>query len=769
LTAQEEVSDLLEMEEAGKLKQEAVVPEESDATYYEIDRLFNLLMSLNMEIKEAMKRKANVDREWMYVKETHISLENSSRTSLLPGDFNSDRVTLVKKFSSQSKAINESLLLLTRQYREIKEDLDNAQLMFIKAKNPSVAENIMKQLAKSSILIGDIPEPADLYQNYLSMDNKEEIGDVNPDPERYKREVIGDLVTETLRQSSLHRLNQKPSSAIQSNPRHSADDARQSNPSPSVSRPSFRPKPDQLWPSHRQTQPIKSDSSFTEQSLPFSETKDVNDSTHDLERREIEAKPFSERYLAVKQPKSFQAKVNLEGFKVETGTKLAGGPETLSPENQSAGIPFKIKTYRKEMIGELNSILKRHKEGTGLSDGLDCPRVLQLVKNNHHDFHKLLRWLKDMNGSGRKDLELGMSTIYSNLKSNLLKLESSHRFINSNRSAVDFIARHLSRTDHPLVGLAHNNLTQLEAIRHQTLVHICETSSMSSSLQSVGDLDPQKVWEEYLNTKTNFNQILLRLWEVELSDERMADLDDWRGQQQSTHTVPTSLQEIEKKIDEIQRKIDSFSKVDLEKNWSVVEKNLHQLQGLKVEGLISWLTETDTSPDWLYPGLKGHLLQNCYRYRELDNQRRDLNNSWFKLGRKDGVLDISLDVLYSQIRTSMAKVKYASLENGRHRDELRIYATWIHQSKLTGPKRRMVETLLNLAEEKVVEVEKALKLYVEVINSSQEYARDAATVLDKMREEKRKVMSNLIFHIRSNFQIRSIHRKGTYLSPPMIY
>jgi len=81
----------------------------------------------------------------------------------------------------------------------------------------------------------------------------------------------------------------------------------------------------------------------------------------------------------------------------------------------------------------------------------------------------------------------------------------------------------------------------------------------------------------------------------------------------------------------------------------------------------------------------------------------------------------------------------------------------------------MVETLLNLAEEKVVEVEKAVKLYVEVINSSQEYARDAATVLDKMREEKRKVMSNLIFHIRSNFQIRSIHRKGTYLSPPMIY
>ena len=50
--------------------------------------------------------------------------------------------------------------------------------------------------------------------------------------------------------------------------------------------------------------------------------------------------------------------MNLEGFKVETGTKLAGGPETLSPENQ-AGIPFKIKTYRKEMIGELNSILKR--------------------------------------------------------------------------------------------------------------------------------------------------------------------------------------------------------------------------------------------------------------------------------------------------------------------------------------------------------------------------------------------------------------------------
>lgn len=62
----------------------------------------------------------------------------------------------------------------------------------------------------------------------------------------------------------------------------------------------------------------------------------------------------------------------------------------------------------------------------------------------------------------------------------------------------------------------------------------------------------------------------------------MADLDDWRQSEAAGPTKTTADEtvaaNIERQIDEVQRKIDSFTKADMERNWSTVEKDLHVLQ-----------------------------------------------------------------------------------------------------------------------------------------------------------------------------------------------
>ena len=69
------------------------------------------------------------------------------------------------------------------------------------------------------------------------------------------------------------------------------------------------------------------------------------------------------------------------------------------------------------------------------------------------------------------------------------------------------------------------------------------------------------------------------MWDIELSEERVADLDDWRDE--SRDMMLSSLQCKLERIDEVQERIDGFTKVEMEKNWSNVEKNIHILQVLK--------------------------------------------------------------------------------------------------------------------------------------------------------------------------------------------
>ena len=79
---------------------------------------------------------------------------------------------------------------------------------------------------------------------------------------------------------------------------------------------------------------------------------------------------------------------------------------------------------------------------------------------------------------------------------------------------------------------------------------------------------------------TAHSQIRKRLWEVELSEERIADLDDWRQDDGQTKAADAAHKELLVAIDSVQSKIDGFTKADMERNWSAVERDLRTLQVL---------------------------------------------------------------------------------------------------------------------------------------------------------------------------------------------
>merc|ERR1711872_803455 len=214
-------------------------------------------------------------------------------------------------------------------------------------------------------------------------------------------------------------------------------------------------------------------------------------------------------------------------------------------------------------------------------------------------------------------------------------------------------------------------------------------------------------------------------------EEKHYDLDDWRDYTNNSSIYNKNILE---QIDQVQQKIDSFTKQDMENNWTTVQRYIHTLQSLKVESLVAWLNDTKALPNWMSPKLKDVLLCKCEKYIELDRERKEAQNAWSYVLGSDESLNMSLDHLYSDIRKGIAKVKYSHLENDRRRHKLEFYASWLDRYKC-----KKLEDLVNKGLEKVDEVNEAIDLFINVFQSNQkeDQIQDASAILDKLREEVR--------------------------------
>ena len=101
---------------------------------------------------------------------------------------------------------------------------------------------------------------------------------------------------------------------------------------------------------------------------------------------------------------------------------------------------------------------------------------------------------------------------------------------------------------------------------------------------------------------------------------------------------------------------------------------------------------------------------------------------------------------YSKIRGALAGVKYARIENKRHRRELEIYKQWLEDNRenLRDSTSRQLTKLLSRAEGKVGEVDSQFADYVGVLCTAGESSREAKEALETSRTSKRMVMKEVV-------------------------
>ena len=113
-----------------------------------------------------------------------------------------------------------------------------------------------------------------------------------------------------------------------------------------------------------------------------------------------------------------------------------------------------------------------------------------------------------------------------------------------------------------------------------------------------------------------------------------------------------------------------------------------------------------------------------------------------------------LDMAYTRLRTAVNRVKYARIENMRHRQELDVYQQWFNNNKvhLKSSTVSLLEDLITAAGSMVAEADAKLQDYVASLETrDREKIRSQAKVLDKVRSGKREAMTELMQTLKSSW------------------
>ena len=158
----------------------------------------------------------------------------------------------------------------------------------------------------------------------------------------------------------------------------------------------------------------------------------------------------------------------------------------------------------------------------------------------------------------------------------------------------------------------------------------------------------------------------------------------------------------------------SFTKADVAQRWDTVDKDLKRLQVLRVKALLTWLEQLpgDRRPVWLCQDLFSYMEDTGHEYVSLEDAAL-VGGGWIGQTRNKDY-DLMLDMAYTRLRTTVNRVKYARIENMRHRQELAVYQQWFNSNKthLKSNTVRLLEDLIAAAWSKVTEADAKLQDYV---------------------------------------------------------
>jgi len=377
--------------------------------------------------------------------------------------------------------------------------------------------------------------------------------------------------------------------------------------------------------------------------------------------------------------------------------------------------------------------------------------VSKCVEHLVQDFQSLLKWLEKeeskknyWNTQTIGHINQGLLKVHKNLLKQLQEIEDNYKYTMHYSSLVKFIGDHLNKPDHYLVKTAQQHIESMETLYQKAIQELSRSdTSMVARLEM--ENCQGSAWNEYHDVSRQLKDICARLWVVEMTEERVAELDDWRDE--ADYWTSDELQEVCSRIDVQRRKIAAYSQKDVTNQWTTVEGDLWSLQELRVQSLLTWLTQQPPSsrPPWLTRELTEWLTDKCNFY--------DKNYPSLRTGVEGE--KIALDINYGQIRSVMARVKYSSLENTRHERELHVYRTWLNQNgeMLQASSRDQIVKVMRKADEKVLEVKKALELYNNSLGNKEENQEiiNTANILDSLRSRKRAAMrevANNVFYSR---------------------
>ena len=331
--------------------------------------------------------------------------------------------------------------------------------------------------------------------------------------------------------------------------------------------------------------------------------------------------------------------------------------------------------------------------------------------------------------------------IHTNLEKNLLEIEKSYKFLENEKQRIKFIGDYVRKPNQFMLKAANMSIAKLEEVRNRSIHYLTKNVNISKRI----DQNIKDVWKTFHIERKKLGEIKEKLLEVEVHEERVSELDDWR--EDPDHHTSAALAVICGNIDEQHAKIMKFTKQDINNKWKFVDKELKRLQLLRVQALVGWLSEMPPSsrPHWLCDDLYSFMKDNAKEYWSLEDAAV-LQGGWISRERNPDY-DLMLDMAYSRLRTSVNRVKYGRIENMRHKRELELYQEWMvdNKDRLRDNTVSLLETLIRSAGDKIGDVDSRLMEYVSWLSSGdKDQARQCADLLETIREGKRNTMKELV-------------------------
>ena len=157
------------------------------------------------------------------------------------------------------------------------------------------------------------------------------------------------------------------------------------------------------------------------------------------------------------------------------------------------------------------------------------------------------------------------------------EIEFNYKYLSFYSSWVPFIASFVGKPQQFTLQAADETLGKMQSIYVNLLEHLAKPISVSQRL----DMKKNDLWQKFNREKRKMKEIREVLWEIEVKEEKVAELDDWR--QEPGHFTNSSLDILCKKIDALNSQISRYGKKDVRNNWKTVESDLKKLQLLRVQ------------------------------------------------------------------------------------------------------------------------------------------------------------------------------------------